>query len=171
MYFYLPKGKKFRLNVWDFAGQGKYQSAHSFFYTHRSLYILVDDTRTLDENEAYRTFYNYWLQTAELFGGNSPLLVLHNQKADRIRMGFNLGSFQAEFPFVKELFQINLGGINKAGILDLKNQIERWAQNLPHIGDIVPKTWVKVREDIEIERQEDPIFLTNVIMKFAKYMA
>lgn len=75
LYFDLPNGKEFRLNVWDFAGQGKYQSAHSFFYTHRSLYVLVDDTRTLDENEAYRTFYNYWLQTAELFGGNSPLLI------------------------------------------------------------------------------------------------
>jgi len=156
LYFDLANGKKFRLNIWDFAGQGKYQSAHSFFYTHRSLYVLVDDTRTLDENEAYRTFYNYWLQTAELFGGNSPLLVLHNQKADRIRTGFNLGSFQAEFPFVKELFRINLGGKDIVGTLDLKNQIERWAQKLPHIGDVVPKTWVKIREDIETERQVRP---------------
>jgi len=156
LYFDLSNGKRFRLNVWDFAGQGKYQSAHSFFYTHRSLYVLVDDTRTLDENEAYRTFYNYWLQTAELFGGNSPLLILHNQKAGRIRTGFNLGSFQAEFPFVKEFFQINLGSKETEGILDLKKQIERWAQKLPHIGDVVPKTWVKVREDIETERQAKP---------------
>ncbi len=156
LFFKLPNGKKFRLNIWDFAGQGKYQSAHNFFYTHRSLYILVDDTRTLDENEAYRTFYYFWLQTAELFGGNSPLLVLHNQKADRVRTGFNLGSFQANFPFVKDLFQINLGGENLNGILELKNEIGRWAQKLPHIGDVVPKTWVKVREDIETERQERP---------------
>lgn len=156
LYFDIKEDKQFRLNVWDFAGQGKYQSAHSFFYTHRSLYVLVDDTRTLDENEAYRTFYNHWLQTAELFGGNSPLLVLHNQKADRVRTGFNLGSFQATFPFVKELFRINLGGKDTDGIIDLKFQIERWAQKLPHIGDVVPKTWVKVREDIEIERQARP---------------
>jgi len=155
-YFEIPNGNKFRLNVWDFAGQGKYQSAHSFFYTHRSLYVLVDDTRTLDENEAYRTFYNYWLQTVELFGGNSPLIILHNQKADRIRTGFNLGSFQSEYPFVKELFCINLGNKDTAGIWDLKKQIERWAQKLPHIGDVVPKTWVKVREDIETERQARP---------------
>ena len=156
LYFDMPDGRQFRLNIWDFAGQGKYQSAHSFFYTHRSLYVLVDDTRTLDENEAYRTFYHFWLQTAELFGGDSPLLVLHNQKADRARTGFNLGSFQATFPFVKELFRINLGGDNTAGILDLKQQIERWAQKLPHIGDVVPKTWVQVREDIEKERQQRP---------------
>ncbi|MBC7774608.1 MAG: leucine-rich repeat domain-containing protein, partial [Phycisphaerae bacterium] len=156
LYFDLPDGKQFRINVWDFAGQGKYQAAHSFFYTHRSLYVLVDDTRTLDENEAYRTFYYHWLQTAELFGGNSPLLVLHNQKADRARTGFNLGTFQAEFPFVKELFCINLGSKDTSGILDLKKQITRWAQKLPHIGDVVPKTWVKVREDIETERQMNP---------------
>lgn len=156
LYFELSDNKKFRLNVWDFAGQGKYQSAHSFFYTHRSLYVFVDDTRTLDENEAYRTFYNYWLQTAELFGGNSPLLILHNQKADRVRTGFNLGSFQAAFPFIKELFCINLGGKDSEEIIDIKKQIERWAQKLPHIGDVVPKTWVKVREDIETERQSWP---------------
>lgn len=156
LYFDMPDGKQFRLNIWDFAGQGKYQSAHSFFYTHRSLYILVDDTRTLNEDEAYRTYYNFWLQTAELFGGDSPLLVLHNQKADRTRTGFNFGSFQATFPFVKELFCINLGGDDTEGILDLKKQIERWAQKLPHIGDVVPKTWARVREDIEKERQRRP---------------
>ena len=156
LYFDMPDGNEFRLNIWDFPGQGKYQSVHSFFYTHRSLYVLVDDTRTLDENEAYRTFYHFWLQTAELFGGDSPLLVLHNQKADRARTGFNLGSFQAIFPFVKELFCINLGSNDIAGIRDLKTQIERWAQKLPHIGDAVPRTWVRVREDIEKERQQRP---------------
>lgn len=133
LYFDMSDGKQFRLNIWDFAGQGKYQSAHSFFYTHRSLYVLVDDTRTLDENDAYRTYYHYWLQTAKLFGGNSPLLVLHNQKSDRARTGFNLGVFQTDFPFVKELFCINLGGSDTTSILDLKKQIERWAQKLPHI--------------------------------------
>jgi len=160
LYFDTPNGKQFRLNVWDFAGQDKYQSANSFFYTHRSLYVLVDDTRTLNENEAYRTYYNFWLQTVELFGGEkSPLLILHNQKADRTRTGFNLGSFQATFPFVKELFRINLGGDKAEDIEDIKDlqtQIKRWAQKLPHIGDIVPKTWVRVREDIEQERQQRP---------------
>lgn len=156
LYFSMPNGKQFRLNIWDFAGQGKYQSAHSFFYTHRSLYVLVDDTRTLDENEAYRTFYYHWLQIVELFGGDSPLLVLHNQKANRHRTGFNLGSFQAIFPFVKDLFRINLGENDTKGIIELKQEIERWAQKLPHIGDVVPKTWVYVRNEIEEERQQRP---------------
>ena len=31
LYFDIANGKQFRLNIWDFAGQGKYQSAHSFF--------------------------------------------------------------------------------------------------------------------------------------------
>ncbi len=161
LYFPREDGRQFRLNIWDFAGQGKYQAAHSFFYTHRSLYILVDDTRTLDENEGYKAFYNYWLQTAELFGGDSPLLVLHNQKADRSRIGFNLGVFQIDYPFVKELFRINLGGDDMSGLLDLKRQIERWAQKLPHIGDVVPKTWVWVREKIEKERLKQRPYISD----------
>jgi internalin A len=149
--------KQFRLNIWDFAGQGKYQSAHSFFYTHRSLYVLVDDTRTLNENDAYRTLYNNWLQTAELFGGKSPVLVLHNEKEGCARTGFSLGSFQERFGFVHgELFRINLGAGAAIKIEDLRRQIERQALALPHIGDTVPKTWVKVREAIEAERQQHP---------------
>lgn len=159
LYFDIPgkPDKQFRLNIWDFAGQGKYQSAHSFFYTHRSLYVLVDDTRTLNENDAYRTLYNNWLQTAELFGGKSPVLVLHNEKDGCARTGFSLGGFQEHFGFVHgELFRINLGGGDIAKIEDLRRQIERQALALPHIGDTVPKTWVKVRDAIEIERQAHP---------------
>lgn len=159
LYFNLPDkpGKQFRLNIWDFAGQGKYQSAHSFFYTHRSLYVLVDDTRTLNENEAYRTLYNNWLQTAELFGGQSPVLVLHNEKDGCTRTGFSLGSFQDYFGFVHgELFRVNLGGGDLGKLTKLKNRIQELAAELPHIGDTVPKSWVKVREAIEVERQKEP---------------
>jgi len=159
LYFDVPglAGKKFRLNIWDFAGQGKYQSAHSFFYTHRSLYILVDDTRTNNVDDAYRMHYNNWLQTAELFGGKSPLLVLHNEKKGCVRTGFSLGGFQEHYPFVHgELFRINLGGGDTDKIKDLKSQIERQALALPHIGDTVPKTWVQVREAIETERAAHP---------------
>ncbi|HLP95354.1 MAG TPA: COR domain-containing protein [Saprospiraceae bacterium] len=159
LHFDIPakSGKQFRLNIWDFAGQGKYQSAHSFFYTHRSLYVLVDDTRTLSENDAYRTLYNNWLQTTELFGGNSPVLVLHNEKEGCARTGFSLGSFQDRFPFVHgELFRINLGGGETDKIEDLRRQIERRALALPHIGDTVPKTWVKVREALEVEKKDHP---------------
>lgn len=159
LYFDIPgrEDKPFRLNIWDFAGQGKYQSAHSFFYTHRSLYVLVDDTRTLNENEAYRALYSNWLQTAELFGGQSPVLVLHNEKEGCARLGFSLGGFQERFGFVHgELFRINLGGGDTAKIEDLRRQIERQALALPHIGDTVPKTWVKVREAIEVERGKQP---------------
>jgi Leucine-rich repeat (LRR) protein len=159
LYFAIPgkEDKQFRLNIWDFGGQGKYQSAHSFFYTHRSLYVLVDDTRTLNENEAWRALYNNWLQTAELFGGQSPVLVLHNEKEGCARTGFSLGGFQERFGFVHgELFRINLGDGDIAKIEDMRRQIERQALALPHIGDTVPKTWVKVREAIEEERQRHP---------------
>ena len=43
--FKLKNGRTFRLNVWDFGGQQIYHATHQFFLTHRSLYVLVDDTR------------------------------------------------------------------------------------------------------------------------------
>jgi hypothetical protein len=119
--------------------------------------VLVDDTRTLNEDDSYRVLYNSWLQTVELFGGKSPVLIVHNEKKGCARTGFSLGSFQDRFPFVHgELFRINLGGGETAKIEDLRRQIERRALALPHIGDTVPKTWVKVREALEAEKKYHP---------------
>ena len=42
--FPLRNGRRFRLNVWDFGGQEIYHATHQFFLTHRSLYLLLDDT-------------------------------------------------------------------------------------------------------------------------------
>lgn len=55
-----------------------------------------------------------------------------------------------------ELFRINLGGGETDKIEDLRRQIERRALALPHIGDTVPKTWVKVREALEVEKTNHP---------------
>jgi internalin A len=149
--------RKFRLNIWDFAGQGKYQSAHSFFYTRRSLYILVDDTRTLNENDAYRTLYYNWLQTSELYGDKSPLVVLHNEKDNCSRIGFNLADFQARYSFLHyPHHRINLASAEIDGITNFREQIQLLALKLPHIGDTVPSTWVSIRRAIEDEKISKP---------------
>jgi len=44
--FVTQQGHPFRLNVWDFGGQHIYHATHQFLLTKRSLYALVDDTRS-----------------------------------------------------------------------------------------------------------------------------
>jgi len=73
------KNRKFRLNLWDFGGQEIYKATHRFFLSKRSLYSLVADSRNED------TDFNYWLHIVEIFGGDSPLLIILNEKHQRKR--------------------------------------------------------------------------------------
>jgi len=58
-----------RLNVWDFGGQEIMHATHQFFLTHRSLYVLVLDSR-LDEQG---NRLEYWLKLIQSYGGDSPI--------------------------------------------------------------------------------------------------
>ena len=73
------EGRKFRINLWDFGGQEIYKATHRFFLSKRSLYALVADSRNED------TDFNYWLHIVEMFGGDSPLLIVLNEKHQRRR--------------------------------------------------------------------------------------
>lgn len=56
------KNRKFRLNVWDFGGQGKYRSVQQFFCTADALYLYVTDPYENDVVEGeYYDGYHYWL--------------------------------------------------------------------------------------------------------------
>ena len=73
------KFQNFRVNLWDFGGQEIYHATHQFFLTKRSLYTIVADSRKED------TDFNYWLNIVELLGGDSPVLIIKNEKQDRER--------------------------------------------------------------------------------------
>ena len=76
--FDLENGQPFFMNIWDFGGQEIYHATHQFFLTKRSLYVLVADARK--EN----TDFNYWLDIVSLLSDNSPLLIIKNEKHDRM---------------------------------------------------------------------------------------
>ena len=80
--FKLKNGRRFRLNVWDFGGQEIYHATHQFFLTHRSLYVLVDDTRK-DYKSVSDEGFKYWLELIDVFGGHSPTLIFQNEKGGR----------------------------------------------------------------------------------------
>ncbi len=149
--FPLPNGKPFRVNIWDFGGQEIYHATHQFFLTHRSLYLLVADARQED------TDFFYWLNVVELLSDNSPLLIINNEKQDR-RREINERVLRGQFTNLKETLGTNLA--TKRGLNDVSNAIERYITTLPHVGAVLPRTWVAVREKLEqdprdyISRQE-----------------
>lgn len=150
--------RQFHYNVWDFGGQQIYQTTHQFFLTHRSLYVLVVDTGkdSIGNDDAT---VNYWLQAVELLGGNSPLLLVHNEKNER-KIHLDLPQKRARFSFLKESYQVDLNALipntpafnqkRKEDFAKLKRDIETTLSSLPLVGFPMPKNWVKIREELQI---------------------
>ena len=139
--FYLPeKEREFQVNIWDFGGQEIYHATHQFFLTKRSLYALVADTRKED------TDFYYWLNVVELLTDNSPILIIKNEKQDRHRE-ININALRGQFSSLKETLAINLK--TNRGLPEVITNIQDYIKKLPHIGQVLPKTWVNVRETLE----------------------
>ena len=143
--FKLADGHTFRLNVWDFGGQQIYQATHQFFLTHRSLYVLVDDTCKDDKSVSDPGFRD-WLERIEVFGGHSPTLIFQNEKGGRSKQ-IDIGGIRQRYDNVKEVYAGDLAKPDATGKIGAG--IEFYAATLSHIGEEVPARWLQVRADIE----------------------
>jgi small GTP-binding protein len=133
-------GQEFRVNMWDFGGQEIYKETHQFFLTERSLYALVADTC-----EEKTDFYS-WLKVVELLSDNSPVLIIKNEKQDR-QCEVSERQLRGEFTNLKEVLATNLA--TNRGLPEIKDAIQQYISRLPHVGQPLPKIWVRVRSALE----------------------
>ena len=139
--FPMGNGNTFRTNIWDFGGQEIYHATHQFFLTKRSLYLLVADTRP--EN----TDFYYWLKIIELLSDNSQVIIIKNEKQDR-QCEIDEGYLRSQFNNLKDSFAVNLADNNR-GLDKVKEAIRYHISQLPHVGNPLPKNWVRVRAALE----------------------
>ncbi len=145
-------GRDLRLNVWDFGGQQIYCATHQFFLTKNSLYILVDDTRTNDKS-IHDDAFKFWLEVVQTLSDSSPLLIFQNEKGGRSK-AIDEDGIRQHFPNYKAKFSGNLE--DPTSVANLRSAIEYYVQQLPHIGQTVPKKWVTIRAAIEDATHEKP---------------
>ncbi|MCP5084656.1 MAG: GTPase, partial [Alphaproteobacteria bacterium] len=110
--FPLADGRSFRLNVWDFGGQEIYHATHQFFFTKRSLYLLLDDTAK-DYKTVHDAGFKYWLEVIELLSERSPVLIFQNEKGGRSKR-IDVAGIMGRFPNVKEVYHGDLQRPNAA---------------------------------------------------------
>jgi GTPase SAR1 family protein len=140
------KSKIFRLNLWDFGGQEIYKSTHRFFLSKRSIYVLVADSRNED------TDFNYWLHIIEIFGGDSPLLIVLNEKFQRKR-NIDIQAMKARFGNIVDVLTVDLAEDDKTRLKQLTQAIRYHVLRLSHIGSPVPARWTNVREALEFDER------------------
>jgi len=139
-----------QLNIWDFGGQDIMHATHEFFMTHRSVYLLVLDSR---QNER-QTRIDYWLRLIGSYGANSPVIVVCN-KSDQQVMQLNWTALQREYPqvkaFSKEVCCYHSEEKNlRKGLDELKNHISSAIENfVPEVNRLIPTTWINVKNELE----------------------
>jgi len=128
----------FTMHVWDFGGQEVYHATHQFFLTQKSLYILLCDGRKEEQ-------FDYWLQMQEIYGHESRLLMIVNQKGE-MQPNIPMSDLRRDYPNVQEGTPtvINLA-TDHTGAINLRKHIERSIRNLPQFerGERVPRKWAK----------------------------
>ncbi len=134
--------RQFRVNLWDFGGQEIYKATHRFFLSKRSCYALVADSRNED------TDFNYWLHIIEMFGGDSPLLIVLNEKHQRKR-SIDIKAMKARFDNIKDVIDVDFAEHDTSRLNNLKNAIKYHISKCPHIGSPVPAKWTVIREALE----------------------
>lgn len=149
-------GEKIRLNLFDFGGQNHYKPLHQFFYSHKALYILV--TKNGDDTNDW----NFWCETANLYGGGSPVIIINNLH-DTEKSDFRGERVQKMEALVKEKYDCNLlrWYVEKQNataqdkerlqreLSIIREKLATTVQELDHIHSTVPANWQEVRRMLE----------------------
>ena len=132
----------FHVNLWDFGGQKIYRGTHQIFFSEKSYYVLVADTREQG------TDFSYWLNTVhQLAGDDSAVLILLNKKYGH-EIKFDERGFRGHFGgLIKEVVELDLKN-DTARVRDLQETAKRHLKQLPGIGDPLPPSWVSIRSDL-----------------------
>lgn len=141
---------KFKGHLWDFGGQDIQYYIHQFFLTEGSLYILLVDDRQDAQN------IDYWLNIIKLLGKGSPVLLVRNQKNIKSVTAFDQPKYAKRYG---EFFEISFCEVNLvADENDLRFQVieeqaKKMLSTLPHVDRELPKTYVRVRQELEKRRE------------------
>lgn len=142
-----------RLNVWDFGGQGIYQATHQFFFTRRSLYILVLNARQGERESRLE----YWLKLIESFGLDAPIIVVVN-KLDQQFLNLDERGLQNKYPTIAGFAYTSC--VTCDGIDALREAIHQAIARLPHIYDELFVNWFAVKEKLEAMKRQRRDFVS-----------
>ncbi|WP_329271646.1 COR domain-containing protein [Streptomyces sp. NBC_01451] len=149
----VKSARQLHLNVWDFGGQEVYRISHQFFYSQRSLYLLVWRPRDGQEENAVEG----WIRRVRLrTGDGARIIVVSTYSESEGRQP------ELDYPELKRKFgpvlvgQYAVDSLTGAGIGTLKEAIAREAAKLPQMGELLSQYWIQAR-DVVLERaQRDP---------------
>ena len=148
------KGQPVTAHVWDFAGQVITHALHQFFFSVRSVYVVVLTGR--ENNE--RDDAEYWLRLIKAFGtdeqGHGPPVIVALNKWDvpGCRPRVDRSALQEHYPFIRSFVEMDCK--SKKGVPKLKAALCREVDRLKWVRDPIPEEWDAVRRALTTGRKK-----------------
>ena len=135
------------LSAWDFGGQRTYRSAHRFYMTDRSLFLLVFNCRDEWDDRRMRE----WLKAISARAAESPILLVGTHSREH-RHGLPLATLRKDFPRILEkIFYVDCADTpERIGIEELLSAITREAAALPLMGALWPATYLRAVDAVDV---------------------
>ena len=146
------QGIKIQFNSWDFGGQEVYRVTHQFFFSRRSIYLLVWEPR----KGVQASQVEDWLKIIRLRVGDDARVIIvstHCKTGERIAridkavLMRDFGSMLVGFHEVDSLVDDPDTG-EKVGIAKLKTMIADAAKNLEQMGMRFNRDWRAARDEL-----------------------
>lgn len=127
-----------KLHLWDFAGQEITHGTHQFFFSQRSVYLLLLTGR---EGNAERDA-DYWLRLIRAFGADSPVLVVQN-KIEQSPFELDEPAIQRDHPNVRSFHPVDCK--SGKGRKELLMALMETIHSMESVHKTFPAEWMKVK--------------------------
>ena len=142
------------VQTWDFGGQELYRVTHQFFFSQRSLYLVVWSAREGHEQDEVEE----WLHRIRLRVAGAARVLVIATYCDEHRP-------ELDYPYLLRMFPEMLVGRyeidNRSGrgIPDLRSGLAKQASQLPQMGQWISKRWIAVGNELSARGQAEPFIL------------
>jgi small GTP-binding protein len=137
----LPLGDV-RAQVWDFGGQEHMHATHQFFFSGRSLYLLVFDTRgSIEQNKV-----EYWLTLINSYSKNAPVILVGN-KCDQHEMDLEKRRLREKYPNIRGF--VGTSAQTGEHIEELRQKIQEEVRTMPQVRVLFSADYLAVKEEME----------------------
>jgi internalin A len=159
----LPHPKKdgitIQFNAWDFGGQETYRVTHQFFFSRRSVYLVVWEPRL----GVQQCQVQDWLKMIRLRVGEDARVIIvstHCRTDERIAR-IDKDVFRRDFPMIVDFLEVDSLTPDSqtgemVGIAELKKLIAQTASSLEQMGMEFNRYWREARDEI-LARKEPRI--------------
>jgi|SRR5579863_812529 len=129
------------LRAWDFGGQVFFHATHQFFYTGKSVFLLVWNARDNFEESKLGN----WLDRIQALAPGAPIALVATH-SKHFTANIPVQALKEKYPQIRGLFPVDTE--DSRGVAEVEAEITEMALGLDHMGRPRPTSWVKASDAI-----------------------